>query len=98
MRPCIVLKLVYNQTTYTKTDHWFTLFDWNYWPVALYRKSWKIEEEPGNQLHGSKPENKKKAFKRIITWISPMTHAEKGLLLDLPPKRLTFWLVEDKIK
>ena len=27
-----------------------------------------------------------------------MTHAEKGLLLDLPPKRLTFWLVEDKIK
>ena len=64
MRPCIVLKLVYNQTTYTKTDHWFTLFDWNYWPVALYRKSWKIEEEPGNQLHGSKPENKKKGLSK----------------------------------
>ena len=89
MRPCIVLKSVYNQTTYSKTEHWFTLFYWNYWPVALYRKSWEIEEEPGNHLHGSKPENKKKGFqkdynldisndarwKRLTTWpTSKKTH------------------------
>ena len=87
MRPCIVLKSVYNQATYSKTDHWFTLFYWNYWPVALYRKSWEIEEEPGNHLHGSKPENKKKGFQKDYNL---------DISNDARWKRLTSWPTSKK--